>query len=77
MVIIGFPHGTVNRGGGLYRINVETYEREQIPIPGHNNEATEFLSIEDGVLYYNGIQFIDGGQGTSEDYSGQITLKTE
>ena len=78
LVILGRTYGTVDLGGGVYRINVETYKSEEIPIPDQNNQITEFLRIEDGVLYYNGIQFSDEGQiRPEEEYSSQIRLKTE
>jgi hypothetical protein len=74
MVIIGYRYGTVDVGGSIYRINIETKEQEVIKPSGGNTQITDLERIEDKVLYYNGIQYIDDIQNEYKEYSDQISL---
>ena len=76
LVIIGYQYGTVVWGGNIYRINVETHEREY-PEFDIVTQVTDLLRIEDDVLYYSGIQYTDDIQNEYKEYSNQMTLKTE
>ncbi|MCM3585763.1 DUF4652 domain-containing protein [Mesobacillus maritimus] len=76
LVIIGYPHGTVSVGGNIYRINIETKETEAVTDYGDEIQITD-LRIEDGVLYYSGVQYTDENMNEKKDYSNQISLKTE
>ncbi|SEN88569.1 protein of unknown function [Mesobacillus persicus] len=77
LVIIGYPHGTVNVGGDIYRINIETNEKEEIVSTDDKVEITDLERIEDGVLYYSGIQYTDEQWNEHQDYSNQVSLKND
>lgn len=74
LVIIGYRYGTVDIGGSIYRINIETKEQEVIKPSGGDTQITDLERIEDKVLYYNGIQYIDDIQNEYEEFSDQISL---
>ena len=77
LVIIGYQYGTVVWGGDIYRINVETHERELVAKFDEDTQITHLLRIEDDVLYYSGIQYTDDIQNEYKEYSNQMILKTE
>lgn len=76
LVIMGYPYGTVTWGGGIYRVNIETGENEPIDTDS-GGQITKLLRIEDGVLYYDVLEYIDDNLNEYKEYSGQVTLETE
>lgn len=77
LVIIGFPHGTIDLGGDIYRVNIETKEKELVKKFESDIQVTYLLRIEDGVLYYSGIQYTDPEMNDYKDFSGHIKLEIE
>lgn len=75
LVIIGSPYGTVSVGGDIYRINIETNEKEAIVSTDDKTEITKLERIEDGVLYYSGIQYTDDEWNEHQEYANQVTLE--
>lgn len=74
LVIIGYPYGTVSVGGNIYRVDIETGEKEALTNYKDDIQITDF-QIEDGTLHYSGIQYIDEGMNEYKDYTNQISLE--
>ncbi len=74
LVIIGYPYGTVSVGGNIYRVDIETGEKEALTKYIDDFHITDF-QIEDGTLHYSGIQYIDEGMNEYKDYTNQISLE--
>ncbi len=77
LVIIGFPHGTIDLGGDIYRVNIETKEKELVKKFESDIQVTYLLRIENGVLYYSGIQYTDQEMNDYKDFSGHVKIETE
>lgn len=77
LVIIGFPHGTIDLGGDIYRVNIETKEKELVKKFESDIQVTYLLRIENGVLYYSGIQYTDLEMNDYKDFSGHTKLEIE
>ena len=75
LVIIGYGMGTVEWGGDIYRVNLET--KEKTPVL----EEDKYLSltnmhIKDGNLYYSGIRYIDDDFNDYVEYSNHTPLSS-
>ncbi|OIK12462.1 hypothetical protein BIV60_16320 [Bacillus sp. MUM 116] len=74
LVIIGYPYGAITVGGNIYKINVETNEKEAVTDYDSNTQITDLLDIKDGVLHYSGIQYTDKEQNERKKFSDQMKL---
>ncbi|MBM4763530.1 DUF4652 domain-containing protein [Bacillus sp. B15-48] len=73
-VIIGFSHGTVGIGGEIYYVKIESGEKIQLT-EDERVEITDF-HIDQNILYYEGIKYIDDIMNEYEEYSNELPLNT-
>lgn len=73
LVIIGQAYGTVGVGGNIYRVNLETKEKNALTNYEGDIQITD-LKIENGILKYNGIKYTDDNFNESVPYSNELPL---
>ena len=75
-VIIGYAYGTISVGGGIYKVNIDTKEKELLDLEVNDDNRLEITDfhIADGALYYEGIRYIDDDLNESEPYLNKIEL---
>lgn len=67
LAILGYTYGTIDTGGDLYRINVETKKAELIKQFPPNIQISNF-KINKNKLTVSGIKYIDDNYNEYEDY---------
>lgn len=75
LVIIGYAMGTIDWGGHIYRVNVETKEKTLITDYDSKVSLTD-MYIRDGNLYYSGIKYIDDDLNENVEYSNHTSLSS-
>ena len=75
LVIIGFGDGTVAVGGNIYVVNIDTKDKIQVTKYDEHIQITD-LFINDGMLYYKGIKYIDDNSIKSNIYENKMELSS-